>query len=695
MKRNRTTRKKNQIQRKIGVLTGALTILALAGCGATDSTAAQEKWETLENQSTMETEIAQETRETQPEFMEREFTVAKPDEDFFYREGQEELYRDRIEFQELSVQSNDISDADTWFRQNDLFLPMIKNFLSDTTRIQWKEQAPEQAKWIYEDFAESVTRGFYDDRYFYEVVDTGRNGADLGSLDLYMYQLQSRELEITLHLGDFLYTEGYEPEADAEYDFIRQNVFWAQSEGDTLYLAIGHNTYAEDCPHTGYLMAIDLQNGEVIWESPQQVSNANDFVMLEDVIITGYGFTAEDDYLHVIDKGTGIDEECVTLKSAPDFLVEKDGDLYVHTYNTDYMFQLRRQSELARDTQAVKEELQNLPDSIEELSTSLGVCGLDYNNGVVGDWGMSYLAGFLQAVENGTPGKLILAQPTDEGDAILTYLSYNGTDVYVMQDSSRDKLRGNGEAYTEKICDTDQVKEIIGEVQGMTRNRELNQEEQEQIRFFAQNRQQWRFDQETYGPYGLQYAVYDLDGDGRLELMTTVCMGTGLFSENRFYHVSRDGKMLEALTQWELPERENEDSLDSDGYDLEWTMDAYRDSQGRVYYSGSNIFRNGAAFHGIIQGFFYLEGDTVTFQDLCQSTSEADSEDENTIDTYYDMDGQEIPEEAYELLLSDFVKGMEKGKAYINWFTDDDVTEDTDDAWYQRLAQSYRYALYY
>lgn len=59
------------------------------------------------------------------------------------------------------------------------------------------------------------------------------------------------------------------------------------------------------------------------------------------------------------------------------------------------------------------------------------------------------------------------------------------------------------------------------------------------------------------------------------------------------------------------------------------------------------------------------------------------------------MDGQEIPEEAYELLLSDFVKGMEKGKAYINWFTDDDVTEDTDDAWYQRLAQSYRYALYY
>ena len=85
----------------------------------------------------------------------------------------------------------------------------------------------------------------------------------------------------------------------------------------------------------------------------------------------------------------------------------------------------------------------------------------------------------------------------------------------------------------------------------------------------------------------------------------------------------------------------------------------------------------------------------VTFQDICYSTSEAASNNVDTIDTYYDMDDNEIPVEAYDLLLSDFVKGMEKSKAYINWFTDDEVTEDTDDVWEQRLAQSYRYALYY
>lgn len=677
------------------IIIAGLAALALTGCGTADTTISAENWESLEKPDTEETETIQETQDTQPEFQKREFTITQLEDDLYTREGQQELYRDRIEFQELSDKPNDISDADTWFQENDLFLPMIKNFLSDTTRIQWEEAAPEQAKWIYEDMAESVSRGFYDDRYFYEVVDTGRKGADLGSLDLYMYRLDSRELEITLHLGDFLYADGYEPEADAEYDFIRQSVFWAQSEGDTLYLAIGHNTYAEDCPHTGYLLAIDLQNGEVIWESRQQLSNANDFVMLEDVIITGYGFTAEDDYLHVIDKGMGIDQECVELKSAPDFLVEKDGNLYVHTYNTDYIFQIRRQSELARDTQAVKAELENLPDSLEELSETYDVCCLDYNNAVVGDWGMSFLASFLRAVEVGEPGKLILAGTTVEGDAILTYISYNGKDFYVMQDNSRDKFRGTGEAYTEEICDASRVKEMIGEVQGMTRDRELTREEQEQIAFFAKNRQQWRFDQETYGPYGLQYAVYDLDGDGRLELMTTVCMGTGLFSENRFYQMGEDGKTLETLNQRELPDRENQDSLDSDGYDLGWSMDAYRDSKGRTYYSGSNIFRDGAAFHGEIQGFFYLEGNTVTFQDICHSTSEADSDTEDTIDIYYDMDDNEIPVEAYDLLLSDFVKGMEKSKAYINWFTDDEVTEDTDDVWEQRLAQSYRYALYY
>ncbi len=676
------------------IMIAGLVALALTGCGKAD-TASAENRESLEKTDIEETETIQETQEQLPEFQKREFTIEDPEYDLYTREGQQELYRDRIEFQELSDKPNNISDADTWFQENDLFLPMIKNSLADTTRTQWQEQAPEQAKWIYEEMAETVSRGFYDDRYFYEVVDTGRNGEDLGSLDLYMYRLDSRELEITLHLGDFLYTDGYEPAADAEYDFIRQSVFWAQSEGDTLYLAIGHNTYAEDCPHTGYLLAIDLQNGEVLWESRQQVANANNFVLLEDVIVTGYGFTDEDDYLHVIDKGIGIDQKCVELKSAPDFLVEKDGKLYVHTYNTDYVFQLRRQSELARDTQAVKAELENLPDSLEELSETYDVCCLDYNNAIVGDFGMGYLASFLRAVEIGEPGKLILAGTTVEGDAILTYISYNGKNFYVMQDNSRDKFRGTGEAYTEEICDASRVKEMIGEVQGMTRNRELTKEEQAQIEFFAKNRQQWRFDLETYGPYGLQYAVYDLDGDGRLELMTTVCMGTGLFSENHFYRMSEDGKTLETLNQRELPEQENQEGLDSDGYELQSSMDAYRDSRGRVYYSGSNIFRDGAAFHGVIQGFFYLEGDMVTFQDICHSTSEAASNNVDTIDTYYDMDDNEIPKEAYDLLLSDFVKRMEQGKAYINWFPDSDVTRDTDDDWEQRLAQSYRYGLYY
>lgn len=677
------------------IIIAGLAALALTGCGTADTTISAENWESLEKPDTEETETIQETQDTQPEFQKREFTITQLEDDLYTREGQQELYRDRIEFQELSDKPNDISDADTWFQENDLFLPMIKNFLSDTTRIQWEEAAPEQAKWIYEDMAESVSRGFYDDRYFYEVVDTGRKGADLGSLDLYMYRLDSRELEITLHLGDFLYADGYEPEADAEYDFIRQSVFWAQSEGDILYLAIGHNTYAEDCPHTGYLLAIDLQNGEVLWESRQQAANANNFVLLEDVIVTGYGFTDEYDYLHVIDKGIGIDQKCVELKSAPDFLVEKDGKLYVHTYNTDYVFRIRRQSELERDTQAVKAELENLPDSLEELSETYDVCCLDYNNAIVGDFGMGYLASFLRTVEIGELGKLILAGTTVEGDAILTYISYNGKDFYVMQDNSRDKFRGTGEAYTEEICDASRVKEMIGEVQGMTRNREFTKEEQAQIEFFAKNRQQWRFDQEIYGPYGLQYAVYDLDGDGRLELMTTACMGSGIFSENHFYRMSEDGKTLETLNQRELPGQENQDFPDLDGYDMNWSMDAYRDSRGRVYYSGSNISRNGAAFHGVIQGFFYLEGDMVTFQDICHSTSEAASNNVDTIDTYYDMDGNEIPKEAYDLLLSDFVKGMEQGKAYINWFPDSDVTKDTDDDWEQRLAQSYRYALYY
>jgi hypothetical protein len=58
-------------------------------------------------------------------------------------------------------------------------------------------------------------------------------------------------------------------------------------------------------------------------------------------LICGYGFTAEPDFLYVLERATGKTVSKVPLKSGPDFLIEKDGELFVRTYDTDYVFTVR------------------------------------------------------------------------------------------------------------------------------------------------------------------------------------------------------------------------------------------------------------------------------------------------------------------------------------------------------------------
>ena len=55
-------------------------------------------------------------------------------------------------------------------------------------------------------------------------------------------------------------------------------------------------------------------------------------------ILSGYGFTAEPDFLFVLDRASGRVLSKVKVASGPDYLIEKDGDLLVRTYDHDYVF---------------------------------------------------------------------------------------------------------------------------------------------------------------------------------------------------------------------------------------------------------------------------------------------------------------------------------------------------------------------
>ena len=118
-------------------------------------------------------------------------------------------------------------------------------------------------------------------------------------------------------------------------EFVFEQVVWAK-EADTglLYVETAHSTYARSSYGlNGYLNAIDLKTKKLRWRSPGLVANARNFVLLDTVIVSGYGFTAEPDYLYAIDRGTGRVVGRLLLPSAADLIVRHGNTLTVDTYD--------------------------------------------------------------------------------------------------------------------------------------------------------------------------------------------------------------------------------------------------------------------------------------------------------------------------------------------------------------------------
>ena len=83
-------------------------------------------------------------------------------------------------------------------------------------------------------------------------------------------------------------------------------VTWAREVDGVLYVSNSHLTYATATKgRNAYLSAIEIGARKTLWRSPALVANARTFVVTGDLIVAGYGFTAEPDYLYLLDRGPG------------------------------------------------------------------------------------------------------------------------------------------------------------------------------------------------------------------------------------------------------------------------------------------------------------------------------------------------------------------------------------------------------
>lgn len=209
----------------------------------------------------------------------------------------------------VSETENPVSEPADWFSQNQLYLPMINGPLSESAR-----QISENPALNYE-FWEQRTGNvlFFDDSYVYEWSPEEIRIYDFDSAEL-LYQVQVA--------SDSWYLMG-------NCACVRNGV---------LYACSIYNGYA--MPGTCYLVAYDLTSGEILWRSEDQTCNSMNFIVKDGVIFCGYGFTAEPDYIYQISARTGKVLSRTPVKKMPDLFAEKDGQLYVHTYSYDYVFQI-------------------------------------------------------------------------------------------------------------------------------------------------------------------------------------------------------------------------------------------------------------------------------------------------------------------------------------------------------------------
>ena len=190
-----------------------------------------------------------------------------------------------LKWEILSEKDNGIDFADEWYASENLSLPMIGT--------DWNCFADENYEYLWDG----------DDLYIYE------NGT-----------------------GDCLYALNYPTDkwyVNGNNAYLKDGIFYGASVA---------NGYAQ--PNTCFMFAYDLENEKLLWRSADQSYNSMNFVVKGDVLICGYGFTAETDYLYQINRNTGEIIDRLLLKKMPDLIVEQDGKLYVHTYSYNYVISI-------------------------------------------------------------------------------------------------------------------------------------------------------------------------------------------------------------------------------------------------------------------------------------------------------------------------------------------------------------------
>ena len=238
--------------------------------------------------------------------------------------------RKRLKF--ISKTLNDITDDDVWIGK---YGKGMKN-CEEYAFTSGGNQASAELRKIVPTVCNGLYRRYMDVYDDYSVIYYGRKiEYDNFGVDPTLILVTNNSVDTVMYAFDF--SKFIVPSYDEYADISVSEV---QIEDDVMYASISHPTYSESSNgYNAYLVAVDLRTQTLKWMTKPLTFNSS-ILICSDVIFTGYGFTAEKDYVYMIDKETGDRIKSYLVDKAPSYFSVIDDKLYVRTYSLDYVFQI-------------------------------------------------------------------------------------------------------------------------------------------------------------------------------------------------------------------------------------------------------------------------------------------------------------------------------------------------------------------
>ncbi len=184
------------------------------------------------------------------------------------------------------------------------------------------------------------------------------------------------------------------------------------------------------------------------------------------------------------------------------------------------------------------------------------------------------------------------------------------------------------------------------------------------------------------------YTVTDLDQNGRLELISASCQGTGIYTYSHIYEVSEDGTALS------LCARTLRDEYDSQADIITSFTPVYKNPQtGQKSYIFLDLIRNGAIHYYESQWVWELQDGKLMERSLASMETEYDPAPAGMTEVTYApgefSDVRVTNAEEYMSAADRAFDGWQKGTARFCWFVLKDEAE-TGQTWYEKLEESYQ-----